>query len=318
MNISGTTSDTVISARDLRRVYGSGSSAFEAVRGVDFDVAEGEVFALLGTNGAGKTSTFDMLEGLVAPTSGEVSVFGRDPLRDRKEVRPDIGIVLQSGGLPAELTVEETLEMWRGTCTHPTTTADVLDKVAMTERAHVRVGSLSGGEKRRVDLACALVGQPRLLFLDEPTTGLDPENRRGTWQLLDELKAGGVTMILTTHYLDEAETLADRIAIMHRGEIARRGTLTEIVGDHPARIAFEHPGIALPRFDGADVDPGARVVITTHELRKHLSILLDWADHHRVALPGLEARSATLESVFLDIADNSTPASVLEPIGDPR
>lgn len=300
---------TVITARGLRRVYGQGDNAFEAVKGIDLDVAEGEVFALLGTNGAGKTSTFDLLEGLSAPTAGDVEVFGLDPRRDRKLVRPQVGIMLQSGGLPAELTIAETLEMWRGTCSNPTTAAAVLAQVDLTDRADVRVGSLSGGERRRVDLACALLGQPRLLFLDEPTTGLDPESRRATWKLLAGLKAAGVTMVLTTHYLDEAEALADTIAIMHKGRIARRGTLREIVDEHPARIVFDHPGLELPPLRGARLDPQSRVTVYTHDLQAHLSELLAWAGAHRLRLNGLEARAASLESVFLDIATDETDAN---------
>ncbi|MCF8609113.1 ABC transporter ATP-binding protein [Gordonia sp. HY285] len=293
--------NAVISAHDLHRWYGHGDDAYHAVRGVDLNVRQGEVFALLGTNGAGKTSTLDLLEGLAAPDDGVVEVFGLDPMRDRRRVRPDLGIMLQSGGLPAELTVIETLEMWRGTCTHPTTVDDVLTKVHLTERAGVRVGSLSGGEKRRVDLACALLGRPRLLFLDEPTTGLDPENRRATWRLLNDLKASGVTMVLTTHYLDEAEALADTIAIMHAGTIARSGTLREIVDGHPSTIAFDHPGITLPPLPGLRVD-GGRVSLTTHRLQDDLLAVLTWAHHERVTLPGLTARAASLESVFLDLA----------------
>ena len=293
----------VIRARGLRRTYGQGADAYEAVRGIDLDVAEGEVFALLGTNGAGKTSTFDLLEGLAVPSGGEVSVLGLDPVADRRRVRPHVGTMLQSGGLPAELTVAETLTMWRGTCTNPTTVDDVLERVRLTHRADVRVGSLSGGEQRRVDLACALLGQPRLLFLDEPTTGLDPESRRGTWQLLADLKASGVTMVLTTHYLDEAEALADRIAIMHRGEIVESGTLREIVAGQPSRISFDHPGLALPPLEGADVDARARVTVSTRDLQTHLLELLGWARAHHVHLGGLDARAASLESVFLDIAE---------------
>ena len=300
---------TVITARGLRRVYGQGDNAFEAVKGIDLDVAEGEVFALLGTNGAGKTSTFDLLEGLSAPTAGDVEVFGLDPRRDRKLVRPLVGIMLQSGGLPAELTIAETLEMWRGTCSNPTTAAAVLAQVDLADRADVRVGSLSGGERRRVDLACALLGQPRLLFLDEPTTGLDPESRRATWKLLAGLKAAGVTMVLTTHYLDEAEALADTIAIMHKGRIARRGTLRDIVDEHPARIVFDHPGLELPPLRGARIDPQSRVTIYTHDLQAHLSELLAWAGAHRLRLNGLEARAASLESVFLDIATDASDSS---------
>ncbi|MFI6869238.1 ABC transporter ATP-binding protein [Nocardia sp. NPDC050406] len=301
----------VITARGLRRTYGRGDAAFEAVKGVDLRVAEGEVFALLGTNGAGKTSTLDMLEGLVAPSGGVVEVFGLDPVGDRGQVRAQVGIMLQAGGLPAELTVRETLEMWRGTCSNPTTADVVLAQVDLVDRGDVRVGALSGGEQRRVDLACALLGQPRLLFLDEPTTGLDPESRRGTWQLLAELKASGVTMVLTTHYLDEAEALADRIAIMHKGEIAREGTLREIVDGHPARIVFDHPGLPLPPLRGARVDARARVTVSTYDLQGHLVELLGWAGDHGVRLGGLEARAASLEAVFLEIANESTTPELI-------
>ncbi len=311
---------TVIRARDLRRVYGHGAKAFEAVKGIDLDVQEGEVFGLLGTNGAGKTSTLDLLEGLSSPTSGTVEVFGLDPHLDRALVRPQIGIMLQSGGLPSDLTVLETLEMWRGTCSDPTTADVVLEQVDLADRADVRVGALSGGEKRRVDLACALIGQPRLLFLDEPTTGLDPESRRATWQLLADLKASGVTMVLTTHYLDEAEALADHIAIMHQGSVAKRGTLRDIVDAHPATIAFDHPGLTLPPLEGAQVDARSRVTVSTSDLQGHLYELLGWARAHTIELVGLEARAASLESVFLDIAHDSadTSAPALQTIGATR
>jgi ABC-2 type transport system ATP-binding protein len=304
-----TSTEPVITARGLRRTYGRGRDAFEAVRGVDLDVAPGEIHALLGTNGAGKTSTLDLLEGLAAPTAGELAVFGRDPVRDRRIIRRDTGIMLQSGGLPAELTVAETLAMWRSTCSHPTTADEVLAMVDLTDRADVRVGSLSGGESRRLDLACALLGQPRLLFLDEPTTGLDPESRRSVWRLLAGLRDRGVTMVLTTHYLDEAEELSDRISIMHAGRIARRGTLREVVGDHPATIAFDHPGLPLPRLERATVDAtSARVAIRTRNLQGDLWELLGWARHHQVELVGLEAETASLESVFLELAHDDDAA----------
>lgn len=294
-----------ITARGLRRTYGRGSDAFEAVKGIDVDVGDGQIFALLGTNGAGKTSTLDLLEGLSTPDGGQVEVFGLDPRRDRRRVRPQVGIMLQSGGLPSKLTVTETLQMWRGTCTNPTTVDAVLAATDLRHRSDVLVGHLSGGEQRRVDLACALLGQPRLLFLDEPTTGLDPESRHATWQLLSELNAGGMTMVLTTHYLDEAEALADHIAIMNEGTVARRGSLREIVGDHPATIVLDHPGTnapPLPPLAGAVIDAGAQLEIKTHQLQAHLSELLAWAQEHHLRLTGLDARHASLESVFLDIA----------------
>ncbi len=309
----------VIEATGLRRTYGTGADAFEAVRGIDLRVEAGEVFALLGTNGAGKTSTLDLLEGLTRPSAGELAVFGLDPHAERRRVRPLTGIMLQSGGLPAELTVHETLEMWRGTCSNPTTADAVLDRVNLRERADVRVGALSGGEQRRVDLACALIGQPRLLFLDEPTTGLDPESRRATWKLLAELKRDGVTMVLTTHYLDEAEALADRIAIMHRGAIARLGTLREIVGGHPAEIAFDDPGVPLPSLGGAwsaGADGAGRVTLRTFRLQDDLHALLGWAADRGLALSGLQARHPSLESVFLTIASGDETVAD-DPIGAP-
>ncbi|GAA1099040.1 ABC transporter ATP-binding protein [Tsukamurella spumae] len=315
---STATVDTVIRARDLRRTYGSGAAAFEAVRGIDLDIRAGEVFALLGTNGASKTSTLDLLEGLAAPSGGELAVFGMDPRADRRRVRPLCGIMLQAGGLPGELTVRESIEMWRGTCSNPTTADAVLDRVRLTDRADVRVRALSGGEQRRVDLACALIGQPRLLFLDEPTTGLDPESRRATWNLLAELKRDGVTMVLTTHYLDEAEALADRIAIMHRGTVARLGTLGEIVEGHPAEIVIDDPAVPLPAVSGAWTtapDGGGRVALRTHHLQDDLRTLLDWAADRGLALSGLQARHPSLESVFLAIASEDDATAAPEPIG---
>lgn len=207
----------VITATDLNRHYPSGRTSFVAVDNVSFHVERGEVFGLLGTNGAGKTSTLEILEGLAPADGGEVRVLGLDPVTDRQALRPQLGIMLQSGGLPAALTVAETMRMWAGTCSTLRDIDEVLVDVDLTHRADVKVGALSGGEQRRPDLACALVGDPRVIFLDEPTTGLDPESRRNVWGLLEGLKERGATMVLTTHYLEEAERLCDRIAIMHEG-----------------------------------------------------------------------------------------------------
>ena len=201
----------VITVRDLRRRYGgTGGRGFEAVRGVTFSVRRGELFALLGTNGAGKTSTMEVLEGLAPPTRGTVRVLGCDPCRDRARVRRRMGIVLQEGGFPPDLTVAETGRMWAGTLSAPRPVPEALDLVGLGHRAGVAVRSLSGGERRRLDLAMAILGRPEVLFLDEPTTGLDPESRRRTWRLIRELLGAGTTVVLTTHYLEEAEELADR------------------------------------------------------------------------------------------------------------
>src|ERR1022692_1053659 len=207
----------VITVRDLRRRYGSkGGHGFDAVRGVSFSVRRGELFALLGTNGAGKTSTMEVLEGLVPPAQGSVRVLGRDPFRERALVRRRMGIMLQEGGFPSDLTVAETGRMWAGTLSAPRPVAEALELVDLGHRASVAVRSLSGGERRRLGLAMAILGCPEVLFLDEPTTGLDPESRHRTWLLIRELLAAGTTVLLTTHYLEEAEELADRLAIMDR------------------------------------------------------------------------------------------------------
>ena len=288
----------------LTRRYG-GADGYAAVRGVSFQVAPGELFALLGTNGAGKTSTLEVVEGLERPTGGSVRVLGRDPFAERPAVRPRIGVMLQEGGFPTDLTVAETLAMWGGTLSRPRPVAEVLALVVLDHRAAVRVKQLSGGERRRLDLALALLGRPEVLFLDEPTTGLDPESRQQTWRLVRDLLRDGVTVLLTTHYLEEAEELADRLAIMHRGEIVTAGTVAEVVAGHPARIRFALPD-GLPPADLPQVGEVARagrsVTIHTATLQQTLTVLLAWAADHGVALGGLDARSASLEEAFLAIA----------------
>jgi ABC-type multidrug transport system ATPase subunit len=196
------TSEHVIEVTDLRRVYGGG---FEAVRGVTFHVDRGETFALLGTNGTGKTSTVELLEGLAPPDGGRVRVLGHDPYTERAAVRPRTGVMLQEGGFPSELTVGETARMWAGCVSGARPVREALAPVGLERRTDVRVKQLSGGERRRLDLALALLGEPEVLFLDEPTTGLDAEGRRDTWELVRTLRDGGTTVLLTTHYLEEAE-----------------------------------------------------------------------------------------------------------------
>ncbi len=297
-----------IAAEGLTRVYGRGSRACTAVKGIDLHVAPGEVFGLLGTNGAGKTSTLEMLEGLVAPTRGSIEILGMDPVRDRGSIRRRTGIMLQSGGLPSQLTTLETLTMWAGTCTSPRPVQEVLSEVGMTHRADVRVGALSGGEQRRVDLACALLGGPDLLFLDEPTTGLDPESRRGVWELLGHLVSQGTTVVLTTHYLEEAERLCDRIALMHAGRIALQGTLPELVATASSTICLTLPDAApeLPALTDTVVVEGREggrrtVTISTDHLQRDTATVLAWARHHDLTLEGFAARPATLETVFMNV-----------------
>ncbi len=294
----------VIEVSEMTRRYGTGKAAFEAVSDLNLTVREGELFGLLGTNGAGKTSTLEIIQGLSRPSKGTVSIMGMDPIRHRRDVRPNLGIMLQKGGLPSDLTALESLQMWAGTCSNPLPAEEVLRRVDLADRANTRVKFLSGGEQRRLDLACAIIGQPRVLFLDEPTTGLDPESRRNTWTLIEDLRASGVTIMLTTHYLDEAERLCDRLAIMHKGRIVRSGTVSEVVAGHPARIRLELPDAPLPELPGArlDVEDG-RVVVDTSALQDTLTDLLLWARQSGVRIDGLDARSASLESVFLSIAD---------------
>jgi ABC-2 type transport system ATP-binding protein len=297
----------VIEVTDLRRVYGGG---FEAVRGITFSVRRGEVFALLGTNGAGKTSTVELLEGLAPASGGRVRVLGHDPYRERAAVRPRTGVMLQEGGIPSELTVAETARMWAGCTSGARPVAEALALVGLERRATVRVKQLSGGERRRLDLALALLGEPEVLFLDEPTTGLDAEGRRDTWELVRALRDGGTTVLLTTHYLEEAEGLADRLAIMSEGRIAVTGTPAEVTAGRPSRISFELPagyfvGDLPPLGElgvvGHEVD-GRVVRLRTHELQRAATGLLVWAERARIELRRLEMRSASLEEAFLGIA----------------
>jgi ABC-2 type transport system ATP-binding protein len=310
------TTTPAISVRDLTRTYQSRKKkdAYTAVKGVSFDVHHGEVYGLLGTNGAGKTSTLEIVEGLAAPTAGTVRVLDKDPVADRAWIRPELGIMLQSGGLPKELTVAETMRMWAGTCSTPLPVDAVLDEVDLGHRTDVRVGSLSGGEQRRLDLACALLNDPSVIILDEPTTGLDPESRSRTWELLGSLKSRGVTMILTTHYLEEAERLADRIAIMDRGVIAVEGRLDELAATEGAEISFTLPQATggrmqdvFPTFPGAQVTrDGDDLRIETSDLQRDTHRLLDWAAANDVTLGHFSARPASLERVFSKIAGADT------------
>ncbi|MEV8546198.1 ABC transporter ATP-binding protein [Streptomyces sp. NPDC051572] len=297
----------VIEVTDLRRVYGGG---FEAVRGITFSVRRGEVFALLGTNGAGKTSTVELLEGLAPASGGRVRVLGHDPYTERAAVRPRTGVMLQEGGFPSELTVAETARMWAGCTSGTRPESEALALVGLAQRADVRVKQLSGGERRRLDLALALLGEPEVLFLDEPTTGLDAEGRRDTWELVRALRDGGTTVLLTTHYLEEAEGLADRLAILSEGRIAVTGTPAEVTAGRPSRISFELPAGYfvgdLPPLGPLGVvghEVAGRVVrLETQELQRAATGLLVWAEGAGIELRRLEVRSASLEEAFLGIA----------------
>jgi ABC-2 type transport system ATP-binding protein len=290
----------VIEARGLRCRYGD----FEAVRGVDFDVLPGELFALLGTNGAGKTTVLETVEGHRAPAQGQVRVFGADPLRDRS-IRSRTGIMLQDSGFAGDLTVVETAELARRMRTAESDVDATLDALGLDPRRDVRVKQLSGGERRRLDLALALLGEPELLFLDEPTVGMDPESRRTTWELVRGLLSAGTTVLLTTHYLEEAERLAHRLAIMHEGRIAVAGRLVDVLADHHARITFNAAqDLGLPPLIGTATRRDSRVDIRTPHLQQDLHALLTWADG-RVDLTGLRAQPASLEEIFQSVREET-------------
>ncbi|MDJ0344999.1 ABC transporter ATP-binding protein [Streptomyces sp. H10-C2] len=299
---SGDTHAKVIDVTGLRRRY---DGQFEAVRGVTFTVGRGELFALLGTNGAGKTSTVELLEGLARPSGGQVRVLGSDPYRERARVRPRIGVMLQEGGFPSDLTVAETARMWAGCTTGARPVGEALEMVGLGARHKVRVKQLSGGERRRLDLSMALLGRPEVLFLDEPTTGLDAEGRYETQRLVRELRDQGTTVLLTTHYLEEAGDLADRLAIMRDGQIVASGTPAEVTASRPARIRFTLPdGVTAAELPLSvpSAAEGRRIEVRTDRLQEHLLELLTWARHKDVQLIGLDARAASLEEAFMDIA----------------
>ena len=298
---TGPAGPPAIEVRDLRRSYGD----FEAVRGISFEVQPGEVLALLGVNGAGKTSALEVLEGLARPGGGSVRVLGADPVAERARVRPYLGVLLQTSGLPGDLTVAETLRTWSRTLTDPRPVDEALAQVQLAGRADVRVRSLSGGERRRLDLALALLGRPRVVVLDEPTTGLDPESRRQVWQLIRDMVADGAAVLLTTHHLEEAEELAHRVAVLRAGRIVLAGTQAEIAETQPATIRFvlDDGAPTPPRPAGVTVvSDGPRVEWHTRTLQPVLTELLAWANANHVLLRALEARSASLEQAFLAVA----------------
>lgn len=286
----------MIEVRGLEVRYGD----FTAVAGIDLDVRRGEIFALLGTNGAGKTTTLEVLEGFGTRTGGTVSVLGLDPATERAALRNRLGVQLQEGGFVEELTVLETLQLWQKLVGRPDRPERLLERFELNDRRTVAVSKLSGGEKRRLDLAMAVWGSPELVILDEPTTGLDPESRRRTWDAIQELQEAGRTVVLTTHYLEEAEALADRVAIMHAGRVAVRGTLSEIVAAQPSGFsATLPPGVTdLPGLSGT-VERGAEAVrVRTNDLQGDLTAFLGWAAARGVQLSDLRAAPASLADIY--------------------
>ena len=284
-------STPVIEVEKLNLTYGD----FHAVKDLSFEVRPGELYALLGTNGAGKTSALETIEGHREPTSGTVRVFGHSP-RDRKAVRPRMGIMLQESGFSPDLTVRESVRLI-GRLTGRTDDAGrILDVVGLTRKAGTLVSQLSGGEKRRLDFATAVWGTPELIFLDEPTTGLDIQSRDALWESVDRLRENGSTIVLTTHYLEEAQQRADRIGLMHQGVFRRQGTVSELTRALPSHIRFAFPdGPALPLSSSVD---GNAVVIETFELQKDLHLLLGWAQDNGVELRDLSAGPTSLDDVF--------------------
>jgi ABC-2 type transport system ATP-binding protein len=297
----------VISAERLTRRFG-GRPGHDAVRGIDLAVRRGELFALLGTNGAGKTSALEVLAGLALPTSGTVRVLGQDPFRARRLVRSRIGIMLQSRGFAADLTVAETVRTWGGSLTSPRPLDEALELVGLLARRNVRVRQLSGGEQQRLGLALAILGQPEVLFLDEPTAGLDPAARKQAWALISELLQSGTTVLLTTHQLTEAAALADRLAIMREGRIVGLGTPDQLAATRPARITFHlRAPIALPDLPQvvATINSSSAVTLETPNLQSTLTEILTWAHDHDLQLQDLTARPASLEEAFLAITGAS-------------
>ncbi|MGE3793607.1 MAG: ABC transporter ATP-binding protein [Dehalococcoidia bacterium] len=298
--LNSSTSDLAIRVRGLRKAYG----AFEAVRGIDLDVARGEVFALLGPNGAGKTTTVEILEGYRERSAGEVDVLGYDPAQQARALKQRIGIVLQSTGVERYLTVEETLDMYRGYFPDPLRTEDVLDVVGLREQRAVRVKRLSGGQQRRLDVGVGLIGNPELLFLDEPTTGFDPSARRQAWEMVRSLRALGKTVFLTTHYMDEAQYLADRVAIIARGQVVAAGPPAALMasGDEVTSVRFRLPAGAQGWPDlvpeGVRSEDGM-VVIETSTPTALLFALTRWAVGQSLELTELTVTRPSLEDVYL-------------------
>jgi len=281
-----------IEVRGLRKRYGS----LEAVRGVDFEIAQGEVFGLLGPNGAGKTTTVEILEGYRRRDAGDVTVLGHDPERPGPDFRQRIGVVLQQSELWQNLTVREVHEVFAGYYRRPRQIAEVISLVGLDEKRDARVKTLSGGQKRRLDLGVALVGDPDLVFLDEPTTGFDPAARRAAWEMIRSLRGLGKTVLLTTHYLDEAEQLADRVAVMREGRIVRIGTPRELTtADREVEIRY--------RLDGEEV------LLRTTEPTRILHELTGTALDRGEEIERLEVRRPTLEDVYLALVDEVDDAT---------
>jgi ABC-2 type transport system ATP-binding protein len=287
-----------IEVRDLRKAYGP----VEAVRGVSFEVERGEVFGLLGPNGAGKTTTVEILEGYRRRSAGDVTVLGHDPAERARELQQRIGIVLQSCGLYPHVTVREAVEHFGKAYDRPRDADETIELVGLGEKADARTKSLSGGQRRRLDLALALVGDPELIFLDEPTTGFDPAARRQSWELIASLRELGKTILLTTHYMEEAQYLADRVVVIGSGRVLADSQPDDLGRKDDAVVSFRipafHDGMPLPT--GAVIERGAvhfRSAHPTHDLAP----LLEWADGRGMELERLSVTRPSLEDVYLEL-----------------
>lgn len=298
----------VVEVRDVRFTYGGHA----AVCGVSLGVEAGEIFALLGTNGAGKTTTLELIQGFRQADSGHIRVLGVDPRTDPGTIRRRTGAMLQEAGLFPELTVDATMRLWADLSSRSDDVNAILERVELAHKGATRVQSLSGGERRRLDLAMTIWGAPDLIILDEPTTGLDPASRQTLWSLIQQLRDAGTTVILTTHQLEEAESLADRVAIMHEGRVAVSGTLDEVLATEPACVTFD----VMPRRGATWLSNAPQGVLVDHrEVRRphgarleirvtgtapvnDLRWVLDAADRAGVAIERLRANPASLEEVF--------------------